>query len=291
MAYGKHIEHLTKRGEALIQSIAARYNFDLGNEFEIVLCEFLSILLPGRFGVCRGFIVASNDQFAGDDIIIYDRHAYPTLRLLPQGRYERREEIPADAVYAYIEAKHTLYLNEPETHGQSLAKANKQIRGVKALDRKAVPPQGRFTRLVRKHILDVPEPDPQCPSRSNPWFTAIVSRNVKTLQESGEPATIEEFSGAIGKLDPNTVPDLIIAGPSLLGIPVIERGGQVGMGSPFFVPQVSRFSCVSVEKNSALAAGLCVLLAALEWIKLAPLDWSKIVHDEIGNSKNIVITF
>ena len=96
--------------ESLFELIAARYNFDYGDEFEFALCDALRAILPERFGVCRGFIVASDGRSAGDDLIIFDRIRFPTLRLLRQDSFARKEQIPVEAVYAYIEAKHTLVL-------------------------------------------------------------------------------------------------------------------------------------------------------------------------------------
>lgn len=92
-----------------IKCLEAVYNFEYGTEFEVGVCKFLRNFLPLKYGICRGFVVDKQGNKAGDDIIIYDQEKYPTLRLLGQhNTYELKEQIPVDAVYAYIEAKHSL---------------------------------------------------------------------------------------------------------------------------------------------------------------------------------------
>jgi hypothetical protein len=69
---------------------------------------------------------------AGDDIIVFDTTRSPVLRAL--GNYlSRKEKVPAEAVLAYIEAKHTLSIHGEG--GQSLQKATEQTAAVKALPR------------------------------------------------------------------------------------------------------------------------------------------------------------
>ena len=91
------------------------YSFDYGPEFEIAVCEVLRIALPDRFGVARGYVVSADGSFAGDDIIIYEKARFPTLGLRGKDSYLKKEYIPAEAVYCYIEAKHTLHIESPDT--------------------------------------------------------------------------------------------------------------------------------------------------------------------------------
>jgi len=85
----------------------AVHNFDYGDEFEIALCEVLRTILPGRAAVCRGYVIAQDGRMAGDDIIVFDATRFPVLRALGDD-LSRKEKVPAEAVLAYIEAKHTL---------------------------------------------------------------------------------------------------------------------------------------------------------------------------------------
>lgn len=130
MAYQKLIENISIAIESQFKEISTRYNFDYGDEFEIALCELLSKILPSKYGICRGFVVTEDEQFGGDDIIIYDKERFPTLRLLGKNKFEKKQDIPIEAVYAYIEAKHTLFLNEKK-NGQSIYKAFEQVDKIK----------------------------------------------------------------------------------------------------------------------------------------------------------------
>jgi hypothetical protein len=45
---------------------------------------------------------------AGDDIITYECHLFPTARFLLDCDFSLKEQVPVEAVAAYIEAKHAL---------------------------------------------------------------------------------------------------------------------------------------------------------------------------------------
>ena len=108
MLYENYIERLSKRYLTELESIKVGYNFDYGDEYEIAVCRVLRLFLPTKYGVCRGFIVASDDERVGDDIIIYDKSKFPTLGLRDENEWSRKEFIPVEAVLGYIEAKNTL---------------------------------------------------------------------------------------------------------------------------------------------------------------------------------------
>ena len=125
--YNNIIDNIAQEFERLIGNIKTVYNFDYGNEFEISVCKFLRKFLPLKYGICRGFVIDKDGNRAGDDIIIYDQELYPTLRFLePDNQFAKKEQIPVEAVYAYIEAKYTL-------NSDSLKKAVKQVGTVKKL--------------------------------------------------------------------------------------------------------------------------------------------------------------
>jgi|ERR1019366_520635 hypothetical protein len=135
--YNDWLPQVAQRFQQKFESIQVAHNFDLGNEFEVAVAEVLREILPRRFGVCRGFVVARNGERAGDDIIVFDAQAFPTLRALATD-LSRKEAVPAEAVLAYIEAKHTLHVEGEERVGQSLAKATSQVDLVKRIPRPAV---------------------------------------------------------------------------------------------------------------------------------------------------------
>ena len=116
----------------MLGSIAAFYNFDLGDEFEVGICEILTDTLPQQFGVCRGHIVTKDGQQEGDDVIIYDKGRFPTLRHRGVGNFSRKEHVPVESVYAYVEAKHTLKVDSDDA--STYQKAWNQIANVKKLE-------------------------------------------------------------------------------------------------------------------------------------------------------------
>jgi hypothetical protein len=134
MAYDKFLRNISNAIETQFNEISARYNFDLGGEYEMAIADLLRKILPDQYGVCRGFVVTEKDEFGGDDIIIYDKNRFPTLRLLDKGDSSKKQEIPVEAVYAYIEAKHTIFLNST-THAQGFIKAWSQVGKIKSLAR------------------------------------------------------------------------------------------------------------------------------------------------------------
>ena len=194
MAYNKLIENIAKAVESKFDEISVRYNFDNGEEFEIALCELLSTILPSKYGVCRGFAVSQDDQFAGDDIIIYDKERFPTIRLLEAGKFDKKHEIPVEAVYAYIEAKHSLIVDDNETN---ISKALEQVFNIKNLKR------AKRNLLTLDHNINLGDAfsvnqSPHWPPHANPFYTAIVSRNIKN--KKGEAASFDEFTSFIKKL-------------------------------------------------------------------------------------------
>ncbi|HEY5744833.1 MAG TPA: DUF6602 domain-containing protein [Chryseolinea sp.] len=126
LAYDNYIVRLSKKIDARLSEIEAGYNFDLGDEYEIAICHLLSDILPKKFGICRGFLVSRFGKKIGDDVIIYDRLRHPTLRSSIGENFHLKDQIPVDAVYAYLECKHTLDSN-------TLVKSTAQVRSAKKL--------------------------------------------------------------------------------------------------------------------------------------------------------------
>jgi hypothetical protein len=129
MLYDGWLLDIAARFQTRFNQIKAEFNFDFGPEFEIALATVLREFLPQRAGVCRGFVVSADGRKAGDDIIIYDKSRFPTLRSLGDD-LAKKEQIPFEGVLAYVEAKHRLDL---EGRGDgSLEKALAQIAAVKS---------------------------------------------------------------------------------------------------------------------------------------------------------------
>ena len=83
MLYNNLLVRMSEEFQRAIDSMVHVHNFDLGEEFELAICVTLSRFLPGRYGVCRGHVVPADGVTpSSDDIIIYDRTAYPLLRPL-----------------------------------------------------------------------------------------------------------------------------------------------------------------------------------------------------------------
>jgi hypothetical protein len=90
-AYRNYVRRLSVQFEAVLAGLAAVYGFDYGPDFEIAVCQILRRIIPRRYGICRGHAVDLAGNEAGDDIIIFDASVFPTLRILSDEDYARRE--------------------------------------------------------------------------------------------------------------------------------------------------------------------------------------------------------
>ena len=109
-SYNDYIKTISTRFENLLKEMAAEYNFDNGLELEIAICAVLRAIRPERYGVSRGFILTADGNMARDDIIIHERSRFRLLRLINESDFCRKQQVPVESVYAYIEAKHSLIL-------------------------------------------------------------------------------------------------------------------------------------------------------------------------------------
>jgi len=278
MAYKRILNSISTSIDEKLNKIAARYNFDLGDEFEIGLCELFREVLPDKYGICRGFVVTEKDEFAGDDIIIYAKDRFPTLRLLDSGQYARKEYIPIEAVYGYIEAKHTLYLGN-DTSGQGLAKAFSQVHHVKSLTRA---PRNIFSIDPYTEITGyTAENRENWPSISNPLYTGIIARKIQYKQDEEDwfidPGKVLGFTPLP---DNFKHPDLVVLGQSDLLFPAIPGPETILYDSPFFVENKSTL----VHKRlsfSALSLGIVMLLYALDLIKLGKMPYNRMIFSNL----------
>src|SRR5215210_1120459 len=165
--YDNFLPEFQKKIETFFSTIKVTFNFDLGPEFEVQICKLLRSFLPSRYGISRGFVVTKDGTKAGDDIIIFDQEKFPTLRLLPKDDFSLKDEIPIEAVYAYLEVKHNLT-------EESLNKAIQQIVLVKRL----ISQREKVTLYQHGPYIEsglrLPAPINHLPTYRNPVFCAII---------------------------------------------------------------------------------------------------------------------
>ena len=282
--YRSYLENLAKAFKYRFEQISTHYNFDNGDEFEIALCNIFREILPSKYGICRGHVIPAEGQSAGDDIIIYDRERFPTLRVFPQESYDRKQDIPIEAVYAYIEAKYTLHINGDIKDRQSLVKACSQVSEVKRICENREPRSTEDISPYFKSSISYGE-RPDWPQVLNPVFGAVFALRVKDKKRGevlSSEATMKALVGAsLGAQKPPL--DLIVAGDSNLIIPCVKTPeGQLIMHSPFYVQGTTASLQVMPSKNLAFATGICILLYALDTIQLGRMPWEYIINDGFG---------
>ncbi len=267
--YNDWLGNIANRFQNKFDSIQTEHNFEYGPEFEIAICEVLKTILPRRAEVCRGYVVSQNGDKAGDDIIVFDAARFPVLRALGDD-LSRKEQVPAEAVLAYIEAKHTLYVYGDSA--QSLAKATAQTGAIKALTR---------TPLEHRHMIKdldlgatVVSP-PSFPEIKNPWYTAIWSRYSKW---SGEEHIITPE--ALNAKDANLAPDLVATNEGCLMPGLVSRVDSVANEMeirPFLCSKTEHIWCDI--KNVGLGIAAIHLLWAIEWIVLSEIPWNPMMSN------------
>ncbi len=284
--YPDLLKGLSRKIDSYFSEIEANYNFDLGVEFEIALCRFFQKVLPARFGVCRGFIIDKHGNKVGDDIIIYDKLRFPTLRFLDED-FAQKERVPFEAVYAYFEVKHNLELNiGPEE--STFNKAIEQLKKIKALKRDDRPLNQITNSITLGDKLKV-ESIPGWPNYFNPLFTGIISRKVSLKVKDKKKNTLlnkeDAFKYLCKKIEKgfgSGWPDLIVAGTDVLAMPVFKTPKEVIV--PFV--DVKKKIPLNVFKTkhaqyNALALAMCNILRALEFIQLGPMPWEKTLFNGI----------
>lgn len=258
--YGGYIDRLARKVEARLQDIEAIYNFDLGDEFEIAICALLEDILPAKFGVCRGFVVAENGETAGDDLIIYDKMSSPTLRSGMSRQFPVKEQIPVDAVYAYIECKHSI------TDAAVLEKAIGQAEAVKKLvltrRRLSNPEYEADGPTYNGKVRDWPRTYP--PLKNQP-FCAIFARKYSA------DVSIHNARG-------EHTPDLLILGNDHIANHTVYMGADGVKSALFYDTKFGTPLCVESAPGNAYGLGLVILLQALSWVQLLPIDWMRALN-------------
>ncbi len=288
--YGKWVKTLSERLEANLSTVDVEHGFEYGSEFEVVICNTLRSILPDKYGVCRGYVIDAKGSKAGDDIIIFDRHRFPTIALRDRDDLSRKESVPIEAVYCYIEAKHTINLEGDDP--QSLFKACQQIANVKRLciTREAVPynqiqPHLNVGLLNNVFQLQV-NPPPDFPTILNPVFSVLFARHVR--QKKGKKELLsspDEILSVIGniKIESDQHPDLIVLGNNVVITPIIanEQTRTAKLRSPFFLEGRSFYYPAKVD-GTGFGIGLLSMMYALDWIRLGVMPWNEILVDALG---------
>jgi hypothetical protein len=279
--YQDLVQTLSMQFASALTTIKAQYNFDLGEEFECALCTLLHSILPDRYGICRGFVVTADGRTAGDDIIVFEKTHFPTLALRPKGDFSRKEYIPVEAVFAYIEAKYTVYMEGDG--GQSLIKALKQVRAVKELV--ATRPKvssSQVSKYVNLEPVIKINDHPAMPSTANPAYAMILARDVMDSVDKRNRLDAIAINQALDReaLDSTHPPDFMILGENTVvasTIPDDDRQAFAVLG-PFFIPGKSSLEVIPAPGVS-VGVGLASLMFALDWLRLGRLPWSTIIAD------------
>jgi len=280
--YKNFIPTLAREFTNSMESIRSEHGFELGTEFEVILCKLLRRLLPKQYGVCRGYLTSSDGELAGDDIVIFNNALFPTMALRQEEDYSRKEYVPIEAVCCYIEAKYTVNILGDD--GQSLKKALSQVDCAKELCRKRKPiPLNAISPHHNVEGLKVTMPE-GWPDLKNPLFTAIIASQVRKKKGEKELLSAKDAS----KLMAGTFKthqhsqDLCILGPHLLGIPVVPfNGGRHHVCSPFQVYGKTTPMLVTLNEGNAFALGLVQLMWALDWMQLGKIPWANVFQNAL----------
>lgn len=268
---------LTRRLSARLSLIEAQYNFDFGDEYEVALCEVLTDILPARYGVCRGSLVTVDGEEAGDDLIIYDRMSYPTLRSSVAQNFAIKEQVPIEAAYAYIECKHGVTLASTLEASKELAKGVSQVRAAKALASKRAPnpnstylDQERFKDRKADHF---PTPFPEF---KNELFGVVFTKKAEILDDNVNPESIV-VGGEHG-------PDLLILGEDILFTPSVLLGPDGIQSALFFSSSFQPSLRYEPVAGSAMGLGILTLLHAINWIELLPIDYAQVLNGAFADA-------
>lgn len=284
--YRGYAAQLSKRFASALDEITATHGFEYGAEFEVAICKVLRLILPEKYGVCRGYATSPQGETAGDDIIIFAQDAFPTLRTLEGDSFARKEYVPIEAIYAYIECKHTLVLGARADEPASLLRASQQVQEVKSLiaTRDRVP-FAQFDSYVTwrgppGRRVDIPE---WLPKYRNPPFGMVFSRRVadRTAQRPlTDPEQIHEalLGGSDVQKSPSAV-DVVVCGESN-GLAPGFRGENSEMQNLLFALPDHPGHMLGCFQTPEIAFGVGIvhLMGALDWIRLGPMPWAKILN-------------
>ena len=265
--YLDYVGRLAGQIEARFKEIEAVYNYDFGIETEVALCQFLSSILPEKFGICRGFVISEDGEQAGDDIIIYDRLSFPLIRTQSSVDFALKLKVPIEGVYAYIECKNSI------TDQKVLSKAIQQVEDVKKLlfkrDLKENPNYDRDGREFNGQIRDWP----RCHSEfTNQPFTMIFTRD----WDEGVEVDIANTRNCV---------DVLVLGSNHLSTQMVNLGSDGDKGAIFFDYAHWAQHRVDCFEGKSYGLGVVMLLQALSRIDLLPIDWHGLLNTEMTDDE------
>jgi hypothetical protein len=277
--YRDLVGRLSRLVNAELLKLEVIYNFDLGDEFEVALCHILSVSLPDKYGVCRGHIVTKKNETAGDDIIVFDRESSPTLRMLPKEDFSIKEYIPVESVYAYIEAKHTLYLDGDGN--QSIVKASRQVESVKKLERE---PRSHYkitdNLTLESKLLSLSIGGLEHPEIQNPLLGCIFSRYVAWNGKKRNSSELNKRPRIDFGIEPAFQPEIIVAGNDMIGLPAKKENHIINL----YLFRGTREDGIQlfITEGRAIALGIISLLHSIDTIRLNRIDWASIIIEQLN---------
>lgn len=279
--YDDFIIKLATKINNRLSEISADYNFDFGDEFELAICELLRSFLPSKYGICRGFVVNKAGEKSGDDIIIYDQERFPTLNQIKKEDFSRKENIPIEAVYCYIEAKYTLDITS--SNKTNLKKAIKQVKNVKILVQQRSKYELNKNDPYHSISKELTPTKGIYPCR-NPIFSMIISRYVSDGKNRIiDPNNINNLlNNFIQETNIDiTFPEGIVTGQSHYVCTSVKR--ELKHPANFIIPNDDNQYMMITKEDLALAIGFIHLYTAIDWIRLDKMPWDEIFNDSKNN--------
>ena len=227
---------------------------------------------------------------AGDDIIIFDQQNFPTLRFLNKDNIFLKQQVPIEAVLAYIEVKNTL-------DDVSYLKAVKQVKDVKNLCYKRSLKMYEWLPFEEKKLfsneyntLGYWEPTIKNPVYGMIFSRYSVDKDGKRITESSAKNngkvynfanfTLEKYRDEI---DDNSFlnPDSIIFGDSNVAIcsgKYIDKKGNERLGITRFYAGIKEQCQYQIKNQYGNSYGIALahLMMALNFIKLIEMPWENI---------------
>ncbi len=284
--YSGWFEHIAEHLENRFREFRDVDPLELGPEFEEAICEVLEGFLPARAGVCCGWVVDCHGERRGDDIIVYDASRFPTLRGLRGKKKRVKERVPAEAVLAYLEVKHTLYVKQrtpKKNKGQSLATACRQVEAVKRLRRAPVP----LEMITPRYALpkDTIKQRPGFPEIRNPWYAAVWAFNLQVDKDMEHDAAeaVKRCLAAIrgAGTEDSHLPDVIAAGSVMMSPAVVASEGCELR--PFITPETN---FVFTNGVKALGAAMLHLTWAIDDILLGEIPWRRMLAHQLQRAES-----
>lgn len=270
------------------EQMEAVYNFDIGDELEIAFCKVLRKFLPSKYGVVRGFVVSKDGDKVGDDVIIYDKLNFPTLRFLNDDDLIIKQQVPIESVYAYIEIKNTL--DEP-----NLLKAVSQVKAVKEMCYK------RNTMFLWNVSSDEKEYFSNKYSYSGAWEPTIINPVYGMIFSRFSVGLDNKKTDNCGKINEFAVkvinkhkkifisnkhynPEVIVFGQSNIAVSChkteIVKNGENLLELTKFHTGISPYCSYQINEHPNISFGLALahLIMGLNSIKLLDMPWEKIFN-------------